>query len=229
LAPLPDELAEHVQLLRRSADARKMFDEGWEPLLITDLRRVVAAQSTVRAQPSTETVPIDNNLTSLARLTLPLERPMAEVPATFDPASQTWRVTSQNPNMRITGRFGGKIRDGALGFGFVVEVLQSFLSVAEYRGRFVLRDGYHRAHRLMLAGIFSVPAFVRSFAEDESLFSGRMLPEAVWTGDRPPLLGDFMDTRVSHDIWLPEVETTLLVRATPTRLALDPKATSLSS
>jgi hypothetical protein len=70
-----------------------------------------------------------------------------------------------------------------------------FFEVAELRGRWFLRDGYHRAYRLLQAGVYRMPAVVIStrtlkelgatgpwFFNEEQLFS-----------DRPPRVIDFLD------------------------------------
>ena len=71
-----------------------------------------------------------------------------------------------------------------------------FFEVAELRGRWFLRDGYHRAYHLLQAGVDRMPAVViyaRSveelgattpwFFQEEQLFS-----------DRPPRVADFLDS-----------------------------------
>lgn len=222
--PLPAILDDHVEQLRQSPDARRMFDDGWAVALVVDLRRLVSAQRSVRVDYYRDAARTQSDIRAIARLTLPLERPSAQIATEFDPALQAWRLTSPSPNMRITGRFADERRAGAFDFGFTVEVLTSFLSVAEYRRRLILRDGYHRAYRLIRAGIFTAPAFVRAYRDDEPVFAGETLPAAIWTGDRPPLLGDFGDDTVAHDSWLPETRTTLYVGAVPPGLALDARA-----
>jgi hypothetical protein len=70
-----------------------------------------------------------------------------------------------------------------------------FFEVAELRGRWFLRDGYHRAYRLLQAGVHRIPAIViytRTidelgatdpwFFNEEQLFS-----------ERPPHVTDFLD------------------------------------
>jgi hypothetical protein len=46
-------------------------------------------------------------------------------------------------------------------FGFAVALNPSYMQVVHYRGRYFLRDGYHRAYGLLSRGITVVPAFVR--------------------------------------------------------------------
>jgi hypothetical protein len=70
-----------------------------------------------------------------------------------------------------------------------------FFEVAEFRGRWFLRDGYHRAYRLLQAGVHQIPSVIihaRTIGElgatdlwffgEEQLFS-----------DHPPRVTDFLD------------------------------------
>jgi len=217
----PGVLAPHGDALRAAAGARRMFDEGWELALVTDLRRIVAAQPTVLADPAAKGPdPASLDLEALARLALPLHDPAPEIRPGFDEAQQRWILTSPNPNLRVTGRFGGEVQPGVLGFGFFFQVLGSFVSVAEFRGRLVLRDGYHRAHRLLASGVTAVPAFVRRFPEDEPPLRTGMLGPEVYAGPRPPTLADYLDDRLAADVWLAGEDTTAIVSLTPARLAV---------
>jgi hypothetical protein len=182
---LPENLHDHVKQLQQFPDARRMFDDNWGVALVIDLRRLVSAQPSVRVDDAGDDVGHESDLRSVAHVTLPVQRPPAEVPAEFDPALQVWKITSKSPNIRITNNYGREFRDGFFTFGFVVEVLTPFLSVAQYRGRLVLRDGYHRAYRLISSGVFVAPAFLRAYADDESVFTKKTPAEQIWTGDRP--------------------------------------------
>ena len=97
-------------------------------------------------------------LDQVARLALPLETRDAEVSTEFDRAQQRWTVSSPEPNLRITGTFGGEVGPNVLGVGFFFELLSSFVSVAEVAGRHVLRDGYRRCYRLLAAGVTARPS-----------------------------------------------------------------------
>jgi hypothetical protein len=216
---LPPAFGEHAAAVRASEGAKSMFANGWEIELITDLRRVIAAQPTVFLDgPENGVEPVSPDPASIARIALPLSAPASQVPVRFDEPSQTWHITSPSPNLRITGNFGGEVEPGVLGFGFLVRVLPSFVSVAEYRGRYILRDGYHRAYRFLSQGVRAVPAFVRRFGDDESLFRAGMLPEAVYCGERPPTLQDYLDDAVASDVSFAPRETTIVVSAAPTSL-----------
>jgi hypothetical protein len=70
-----------------------------------------------------------------------------------------------------------------------------FLEIAELRGRWFLRDGYHRAYRLLKAGVYYVPAVIirtrtlKELGATEPWFFG----EDELFSDRPPRIIDFID------------------------------------
>ena len=222
LAAAPVALADHLAAVSAGDQAQRMVSEGWEIAWVNDLRRVIAAQPVVLTDRAAgePADPSPGDLPAIARLTLPSAAPSASVDHRFDEEAQTWMVSSPNPNLRISGTFGGEIQPGVMGFGFLFSVLPSYLSVAEQSGRLVLRDGYHRAYRLLGAGIVAAPAFVRRFARDEPMFRRGMLPAEVYLGERPPTLADYHDDTVSVAAWIPVDDTRARVAATPTRLVI---------
>jgi hypothetical protein len=70
-----------------------------------------------------------------------------------------------------------------------------FFEVAEFRGRWFLRDGYHRAYRLLQAGVHQMPAVVIHARTIEEL--GATDPwffgEEQLFSDCPPRVTDFLD------------------------------------
>ncbi len=76
-----------------------------------------------------------------------------------------------------------------------------FFEVAGFRGRWFLRDGYHRAYHLLQAGVDCVPAVVIYARSMEEL--GATAPwffnEEQLFSDRPPQVTDFLDdTMILH-------------------------------
>jgi hypothetical protein len=69
-----------------------------------------------------------------------------------------------------------------------------FFEVAELRGRWFLRDGYHRAYSLLQAGVYRVPAVVLRAQTMEELgaTSPWFFGEQEIFSDRPPKLTDFI-------------------------------------
>src|SRR6266516_2707750 len=209
----PVELREHLEALRQHPAGAPYFNEGWT-VGLADLRTVCAIQPHVFVDHASQRVAeVDpGDLRSLASVSLPVPSP-AQLPAQFDNIHQAWVFTAANPNLRIAGHFGGPLPGGAVGFGFVVAVLPSFLQVARYQGRYLLRDGYHRALGFLKRGITTVPAFVRDFDTFDDLgFNPGMLPQDSYLGQRPPVLVDYLDDAVSAEVMLPAIQKMVVIQ-----------------
>ncbi|WP_263382088.1 hypothetical protein [Granulicella arctica] len=70
-----------------------------------------------------------------------------------------------------------------------------FFEVAQYRERWFLRDGYHRAFALMQAGVYILPAVIVRARTLEELGATQpwFFPEAILLSQSPPLVADFLD------------------------------------
>lgn len=212
VSPLPDELAEYAADLRVAA--ADLYDAGWE-LRIVDLARVCAFQPVVHADRSVDRAPgvRAGDLQSVAAVTVPLASD-ARPRVSFNEGKNAWVMASPNTNLRVIGHFSLPVESapkGAHGFGFLMGVTPSRLTVAEFGGRHYLRDGYHRSLALLMAGVRTVPAFVRSLPSIERLVPRGMLPQAAYTGPRPPTLSDYLQDDVSADVWLPASEKVAMV------------------
>jgi hypothetical protein len=152
-----------------------------------------------------------DDLASIAEVTLP-QPSKAALPAQWDENRKTWIMTAANPNLQITGRFGGELQPGVVGFGVIVAISPSFLQVARHHGRFVLRDGYHRAYGLLARGITRAPAFVRDFGVGELGTAPGLFGTDVYLGERPPRLSDFLDNQVAADVDVPVVQKMIVVQ-----------------
>lgn len=91
------------------------------------------------------------------------------------------------------------------------------MQVAEYQGRWILRDGYHRAVELLARGVHHVPVLLRTVAALDDLFPPELraqglLPEAAWLGGRPPLLRDYLDPALSIELTLGRPPTAYMVQ-----------------
>lgn len=189
--------------------------EGWT-LKIADLSRVCALQravQTAHAQDRVETVDASSLLT-VAEVTLPKPGSI-RLPLQFDQFKNTWLFSSANPNLRLVGNFHGDIGSGNIGFGFIVNITPSFLQVAGFQGRYILRDGYHRAYGLLSRGITHAPVLYRDFGSFEELaLPPGMLNQDAYLGDRPALLRDFFADGVSVEAEVPVVQKLVLIQAT---------------
>ncbi len=190
-----------------------MRAEGWR-IAIVDLNMVAAFQPSVFTDTTAERVAgVDpTDLRSIAEVTLPIAD-AAPVAVAYDPVKQAYIITSPNPNLRVLGNVNGPLPDGAPMFGFAVGVTLPYMQVAGFQGRYVLRDGYHRAFGLLGRGITHVPAYVREFDTTENLAPPGMLPHAAWLGDRPPLLRDYHDELVAEPVSLSAQHRLIVIQA----------------
>lgn len=201
-----------VDRLKQQENTQPFWSEGWT-VAVVDLTRVCSLQQSVASEQARERVEsVDpEDLGSIAELTLPLAS-QTQLPAQFDEVRNVWMISAPNPNLRITGHFGGELQPGAVGFGFLVGVMPSFLQVAQHHGRFVLRDGYHRAYGLLARGITHVPAFVRDFGVGQLGVGAGLFPTDVYLSERPPGLTDFLDDDVSSDVAVPVVQKMIVIQ-----------------
>jgi len=211
---LPAELGAHLAALSADPNTAQLLASSGSPRMV-DLRLVCAAQPQIhtedarrRVEGLTEADPV-----AIARVTLPLASNEA-IPVVFDAVKNAWILSSPNPNLRVVANFNGPVGSGLAGFGFAVALSKSYLQVAGLGGRYFLRDGYHRAYGLLALGITKVPALVKEFAtfEEVGLPQG-LLPQNTYLGDRPPLLGDYLDDAVSVDTRLPITQKMIVVQA----------------
>jgi len=88
-----------------------------------------------------------------------------------------------------------------------------FFEVAQYRGRWFLRDGYHRAYALLRAGIFKLPAVVVQAKSIAELGADRpwFFPEEILFSSTPPLVTDFLDDALTIEYERPPLIRTLRV------------------
>jgi ParB-like chromosome segregation protein Spo0J len=233
ISPLPDELAGHVTRLGSTPGGARMRAEGWE-IAMVDLDRVVALQPSVFTGTAIERAAhLDpGDLRAVAELTLPVShpRPIGELPPGDDVPpiegqyhylTQTYTFVSPNLNLTVAGNFDAPgNRDapqpgGLLGHGFNITVPPSFLQVARFQGRYLLRDGHHRAFGLLSRGITRVPAYVRDVAAAEELVTAGIetLPRSAWVGDRPPLLRDYHDDLVAEPVLVPVPHRMIVIHA----------------
>ena len=109
-------------------------------------------------------------------------------------------IETANPNLQLRGM---ELHGGS-----------PFFEVGSYRGRWFLRDGYHRAYALLRAGIVQVPAVVvraRTLKElgpvGEWFFA-----EEILFGERPPMVVDFLDDELTIEYTRPRLLKTIRIR-----------------
>jgi hypothetical protein len=147
------------------------------------------------------------------------EQEKVELPGGFDPSQNAFTVSSLNPNLRIASfelvdapQPAGLTKRIA---GFTLSLGSSHIQVAEYRGRWMIRDGYHRLSGLIALGASMVPCIhikAQTFEETGAARPGFFGYEVLYS-DRPPQLTDFLDDKLSLEVTTPAVRKVVRIRA----------------
>jgi hypothetical protein len=100
-------------------------------------------------------------------------------------------LSSANPDLTVRLK---QSRDATEAFAIDLHHGSPLIEVGCYRGRWFLRDGYHRAHRLLRSQTFEVPAVVIHARSLEELGSNQewFFPERILFSCRPPAVTDFL-------------------------------------
>jgi hypothetical protein len=183
---------------------------NWKPAFV-DLRRVLSFQKLVQVpEDDSPPPPAADDLRGLYELCLPTNQPQPPVGAFTDPDGKGFTVSSLNPNLRIGGanvsaallpRGPGLPPMKAQALTIFVFMGASYLQVVRYRDRCFIRDGYHRATKLLRANVNVVPCVLieaKSFEEVGAL-ANAFSYETLF-GPRPPRLVDFWNDEVAGDV-----------------------------
>jgi threonine-phosphate decarboxylase len=188
LAPATAKLSEMFAVHAERADLlAEMSGLSWS-LGVVDLRSLIAFQRRLSFHPKIPQVPIPaaREWPALFSLSFGAARPI-ECEATHDPSNHTLVVRSNNPNLhfRVTNVPCSPLSLHTGG---------PFVEVACFRGRWFLRDGYHRAYALLNAGVFEIPAVIVHATTIQELGATQpwFFPEDLLFSRTPPRVVDFL-------------------------------------
>ena len=181
----------------------------WSPAMV-DLREVLSYQQIINHDGlETRVSSITDNLEELLNFCLPINEPLSQLGAFVDADQKGYTISSLNPNLRI---FQGVMHDTELPPGpglppirvkavsFFIGLGTSYLQVGQYKNRYFIRDGYHRAVGLLKKGINIVPCIlIEARNTDELGLKQGMFSYEVIYGEHPPRLSDFWDDTVAQD------------------------------
>ncbi len=210
----PEALARYGDALREHPGVAQFIAEGWSVATV-DVRRVCPLHPVVFLDGASDRVSAADadDIISLATVALPTSAPL-DLPVQHDPLTNTFTVSSPNPNLRILASSAGQSSLGTRGFVFQVGVTPSFVKVARVGDRLILCDGHHRVLAFARRNITTVPALVRRFASLEALrVSAGMFSEEVLLGDRPPTILDYVDDSVSAEVARPPTNKVIVIQA----------------
>jgi hypothetical protein len=209
-----EDLSRYGDAMRQDPNVAQFVGEGWRVATV-DVRRAVPLHPMVfvdGARARVDAADADD-LISLATVSLPTPAPL-DLPVQHDPLTNTFTVSSPNPNLRILGSSAGRSPLGTRGFVFQVGVTPSFVKVAQVGDRLILCDGHHRVLALLRRNISTIPALVRRLASfDELGASADMFSRDVLLGDQPPTMLDYLDDAVSAEVRRPSTSKVIVVQA----------------
>jgi len=143
-----------------------------------------------------EKAPSREDLAGLVSFCLPTRNEILPTPITagFNPNTNTFTAVTQNLDLRVAGTFQGQdpsTHRAMAGFTYGFGLPQ--ISVVEYKGYYLLKNGYHRAYALLMKGHEFMPCIVQS-TDVYQLTGGQVpgfFPIDLVISDRSPLLSDF--------------------------------------
>ena len=203
--PFTEALAE---VAARPAVQANFHNLDWQTAVV-DLTKVLSFQKIIFTDDTSSDEP-PSDVAKLMEICLPSDQPAPPMGAIGDPDGKGFTISSLNSNLRIVG---GQLGEAAVSpvpgqptvrmqaVTLFVSMGTSYLQVIHYRGRYFLRDGYHRAVKLLRGAASIVPCIyieARSFEEFQAP-TGTLSYETIY-GDRPPSLVDFWNDAVSTEI-----------------------------
>jgi hypothetical protein len=190
-SPLVESSDDELQELFAEQEARVDFQAemtglDWS-LGVVDLRLLLAFQRRVVIDPvfANSPMPASDDWAGLMGLSFGERKPII-CDAVHSEASVEFRAFNSNLHFRFTGDSSNPI---------AIHTGSPFFEVAQYRERWFLRDGYHRAFRCLKAGISHLPAVIVRAQTLEQLGAVQpwFFPEEVLFSSRPPWAIDFLN------------------------------------
>jgi hypothetical protein len=184
-----------AECMQRS-DLRAEYEGLDWTLGVVDLRHLLAFQRRLvfNATLHTSPTPLQNDWPQLISLTLGLQRDTEHHFVRNPTVTGDLDVSLHSPNpdlqLRLSANDGRGSHSPLSLYGG-----SPFFEAAELRGRWFLRDGYHRAYRLLQAGVHRIPAVViyaRTIRELGAIEPWFFSEEQLFS-DRPPRVMDFLD------------------------------------
>ncbi len=201
LSDIGEDLRDYLATLQEHPCYKQYIVSGCT-IRIVDLNKICALQPVVHLdyldhsdhlKKLTQQV-VQEDVLSLVKITLPI--PTAELPVQSDQQQNAWILQCNHPDTRIVGHFTTRVELGpglfGMGYGFCIALLPSFVQVVRYRGRYFLKDGYHRSLALLQRGITHIPVIFREMAESENLDIKGRFPDETICAARPPLFPDYL-------------------------------------
>jgi hypothetical protein len=216
-ALLADE-TESIQHLFTAPAQRSDLQEEYEGLQwrmgVVDLRRLLAFQRRLVVSPAQHSSPSpqQDDWPSLVSLAAGSRRGTEHRIVRNRDTNDHLNVSLRSGNPDLQLRL--KPKEGSVCSPFLLHGGSPFFEVAEYRGRWFLRDGYHRAYRLLQAEVHRIPAVVIYTRTIEELGATKpwFFDEDQLFSDHPPRIIDFLDESLVLRYERPALQKVIRIR-----------------
>lgn len=196
---------------------------------VVDLRRLLAFQRRLVLDPEAPPVdiPAQDDWPGLRALAFEGRRSLLHCAHATDRDGEgyTIQLRSTNPDLRIS------LAESVSGetLPLILNGGSPFFEVAEFRGRWFLRDGYHRAYQMLRAGVtkgFAVIVHARAL-EDLGAVEPFFFGEDTLFSTRPPRIIDFLEDDLVLTYLRPRMRKTISVHISESLEPVTDGATSL--
>jgi hypothetical protein len=189
----PAQLADRVRELSRTDAFRSTVEGVPHRVVVISLGQLVAFQFTVdKPYCATFTVPGAGTLEDVATITLPTTPPKVSVNVGRDQSG--FVLSAPGPNLRVSTMEVQASEGGPLRMTVDLTLGSPFVQVAEFGGRMILRNGYHRVVSLLTQGVSHAPVILlqcADYAQTGAAGPGFFAPHVVM-GPKPPLLKHYL-------------------------------------
>jgi hypothetical protein len=209
---IPDELGDLLARQLQREDLREEMDGlDWRVGLV-DLRALIAFQRRLILDDAvlSKSMPTADDWPGLVHVAFGL--PASILCEWIEESPGSYQLQSANPNFQMRRSTESR------GIPFRLHGGSPFLEVGEYRGRWFLRDGYHRAFQLLRAEVFQLPAVIvraRTLAELGSSQPWFFSEDTLFSAT-PPRVVDFQDDAKTIEYARPRLLKSIRVRVDET-------------
>jgi hypothetical protein len=207
LQDLPPDTREELDAISSTPVFQQHFGRREHSFQLVEVDRLVAFQQFVDTQFSTELIDAElgqSTLLDKVRFCLPRQFTAdLSMSPTLDPGNLSLTLASLRRNVNVTGFEVAHEPDQPIKIAFTVSVGANWVQVAEFEGRFFLKNGYHRVWVLRHRGDEFVPAIVTKARSLEDVGAGPgFFPPALILSDRPPLFRHFFQDELAPELRL---------------------------
>jgi hypothetical protein len=172
---------------------------GWRFALV-ELEKLHAIQTQLNSEyvdSLIATAPSATDLDATVRFCLPTREEKGgkvELATSLNPNTNTISIVTDNLDFRVAGNVEGQDpKTGTRFYGFGVGAGLPHLSVANCKGRYFIRNGYHRAYALLRKGHKFLPCLLVNMdrIEDIGFWGPAYLPLKLVLSDKSPIISDY--------------------------------------